>query len=59
MKLRHAVALAIVGWYLMVPPMYEHNDIDSSAPLSPWQIVQSCDSAARMHDRSCANERRS
>ena len=23
MKLRHTAALALVGWYLMVPPIYD------------------------------------
>jgi hypothetical protein len=23
MKLRHAAALALVGWYLMIPPLYK------------------------------------
>ena len=26
-KLRHAVGLALIGWYLMTPPMDEHHDI--------------------------------
>jgi hypothetical protein len=39
MNLRHAVALALVGWYLMVPPPF---DIDIKAgiynhkPLGEW-----------------------
>jgi hypothetical protein len=38
MNPRHAAVLAIVGWYLMLPPMdLEHNlDSDSSAPISLW-----------------------
>jgi hypothetical protein len=53
MKLSHAAALALVGWYLMVPP--DHPRLDnpndrpfawqSSAPLRAWQIVESFDSA--------------
>jgi hypothetical protein len=37
---RHAAALALVGWYLMVPP----NRRDD-APLSEWTISQSYPSA--------------
>ena len=47
MKTRHATALALVGWYLMVPPERcenkTRNDIDTcdrvpnlEAPLSAW-----------------------
>jgi hypothetical protein len=37
MNLRHAVALALVGWYLMVPPFHmegERHVLDSGTPLS-------------------------
>jgi hypothetical protein len=37
MKRRHAAALALVGWYLMVPPTgrdYPMGNVD--APLSQW-----------------------
>ena len=40
MKLHHAAALALVGWYLMMPPWGKLN-----APLSEWVIYQSFDSA--------------
>ncbi len=33
MNLRHAAALALVGWYLMVPPLPLQQDW----PLSAWQ----------------------
>jgi hypothetical protein len=35
-KARHAAALALVGWYLMMPPVIDENGtakIDASAPL--------------------------
>jgi hypothetical protein len=32
MNLRHAAALALVGWYLMMP----HRPGDPSEPLSKW-----------------------
>jgi hypothetical protein len=45
MKLRHAAALALVGWYLMVPPASpnypESMTIDTAAPLSQWLVVPS------------------
>jgi len=44
MKPRHAAALALVGWYLMVAPRDgELNPI--KAPLSAWEQSQAFDSA--------------
>jgi hypothetical protein len=48
MKPRHATAIALVGWYLMVPPLHSVSKTmawDSSAPLSKWMIVDSFDTA--------------
>ena len=47
MNLRHAAALALVGWYLMVPPDFtgRPHAIDSAAPISRWTIVTSFNSA--------------
>ena len=50
MNLRHAAALALVGWYLMVPPMVQKEDWQlgvrhSTAPLSEWFIWNSFDTA--------------
>jgi rRNA-processing protein FCF1 len=40
MNLRHAAALALVGWYLMVPPdSAVPHSVDSAAPMSRWSIV--------------------
>ncbi len=49
-KLRHAAALALTGWYLMVPPMpYDHQthemDVDLSTPVSEWTLLGSFDTA--------------
>jgi hypothetical protein len=43
MKLRNA-ALALVGWYLMLPPLPNHQP-DTTAPLQTWEIWRSFDSA--------------
>jgi hypothetical protein len=40
MKSRHAAALALVGWYVMVPPLGKLHD-----PLSAWLMVKVFDSA--------------
>jgi hypothetical protein len=48
-NLRHAAALAVVGWYLMVPPVNSTGPgpwIDRSAPLSKWKAKAAFDSAA-------------
>jgi hypothetical protein len=39
MKPRHAAALALVGWYLMVPTSWNDR-------LSQWQVEASFDTAA-------------
>jgi hypothetical protein len=36
MKPRHAAALALVGWYLLAPPLRGRNAIDMSAPIAKW-----------------------
>lgn len=50
MKLRHAAALALVGWYLMVPPhricvdCRDYFQPDSpNASLDKWEIVHHFD----------------
>jgi hypothetical protein len=37
MKFHHAAALAIVVWYLMIPPIGADNKVDAHAPLSQWR----------------------
>jgi hypothetical protein len=42
MKLRHVGALALVGWYLMIPPPQEGSvDFNIRAPLSEWKVIDS------------------
>ncbi len=47
MKPRHSAALALVGWYLMVPPMTPDGApyIDATAPIYTWEIVKNFDRA--------------
>ena len=40
MNLRHVAALALVGWYLMVPP-FSAKGVSDDRPLSNWQPVDS------------------
>ena len=56
MSFRHAASLAIVGWYLMIPPMGSVESrrnpstgfyvAFSTEPLSAWEIAGSYSSAA-------------
>lgn len=50
MKLRHFAALALVGWYLIVPPVFQHTTdksywVAEVSELSRWKVVDSFDSA--------------
>ena len=39
-SLRHAAALALVGWYLMVPPRVpQTHQVNEKAKLSEWRVV--------------------
>ena len=55
MRFRRAAALALAGWYLMVPPTVKNAgwQIDENAPLSRWKIEGSYDSAD-----SCTSDQR-
>jgi hypothetical protein len=44
MKRYHAVALALVGWYLMLPPIVDGKP-DVSASLSTWEQWRAFDTA--------------
>jgi hypothetical protein len=45
MNPRNTAALALVGWYLMMPPRNEIT-LNALAPLSRWAIADSFDSAS-------------
>src|SRR5208337_304353 len=50
MKLHHAGALALVGWYLMVPPLGPDGWWDRSAPLPKYKVMDSFDTAKECRD---------
>jgi hypothetical protein len=54
-KPRHAAALALVGWYLMVPPIPQDPLLlaDPTPPLAVWFLKQSFDTA-----KECERARR-
>jgi len=39
MNLRHAAALALLAWILVLPPVREHGGRDIRAPLGEWGMV--------------------
>ena len=47
MNPRHAAALALVGWYLMIPPRTAHDQqtFDDRAPLARWFVFSVHDAA--------------
>ncbi len=45
MKPHHAAALALIGWYLMVPPAIGTGLPDKTAPLGKWEIENSFETA--------------
>jgi hypothetical protein len=59
MNLRHAAALALVGWYLIMPPRSVMRGFcNDDAPLQLWKIVESFDTAAECtRSRSDASDR--
>jgi hypothetical protein len=52
MNLHHTAALALLGWYLMVPPNSggSRKPLDLNAPLSTWEKSESYDSKAECED---------
>ena len=47
MRLRHTSALALVGWYLMIPPSHSSgsNSFEVYPPLWEWSVYSAYDSA--------------
>jgi hypothetical protein len=50
MKARHPTALAIVVWYLMIPPIGADNKVDAHASLSKWRKGVSFESEKQCDD---------
>ncbi len=50
MKPRHAVALALAGWYLMIPPSTQPPGVGYKEPLGNWQVVRVFDTADECED---------
>jgi len=47
MNLSHTATLALVGWYLMIPPRTGHDQqtFDDHAPLASWFVFSAYDAA--------------
>ncbi len=50
MNLRHAAALALAGWYLMIPSSTFPPDVAYKEPLRNWRILRSFDTADDCQD---------
>ena len=50
MRIWHVAAFALVGWYLMMPPIGRKGDgridIKGDAPISHWTVVRAYDAAS-------------
>ena len=57
MCLRHITALALMGWYLMMPhwSQEDHAPLDDS-PISKWLVVDSFDFASDCKDAKKSRE---
>jgi hypothetical protein len=66
-NLRRAAALALVGWYLMVPPLTEDGHpaqmsgpirrdsawgVEVNTPFSKWELIGTYDSAGPMQTKN-------
>jgi hypothetical protein len=46
MNCRHAIWLALIGWYLLVPPLVNAPyKVDTEASLSNWKVYRTFDTA--------------
>jgi hypothetical protein len=64
MKIQHVVALALMGWYLIVPPTTRTwwvgpERSDNAAQLSRWTIEQSFDKAGVCETARLATQQKS
>ncbi len=46
----HAAALALVGWYLMVPPTGCSGRPNPKAPLSQWTVIDRSETEGECYD---------
>jgi hypothetical protein len=58
MKFHHAAALALMVWYLIVPPAKSTGEPDLQAPLSKWETDGSYDTAQACAKRYQADVQR-
>jgi hypothetical protein len=58
MNARHAAVLALVGWYLMMPPLGSDGRRDDSAPLPQRKTRGSFDTAVECADAQAEKLRR-
>jgi hypothetical protein len=59
-KLRHAVALTLAGWYLMLPPLFSRRPLifETRAPLSRWYFASVFATASQCEEGRAERNRR-
>ena len=51
MRIRHTPAMALVGWYLILPPvLYPSRRVNPDAPITKWDHYQVFDTAKECED---------
>lgn len=50
MTVRHAAAIALVGWYLIVPRYDPSGFVLDKAPVSAWKVYNEYDSPAQCEE---------
>lgn len=50
MKLHNPLLLALLGWYLMMPPLGPRLDVNYKAPLETWFVSGTFDTAKECED---------
>jgi len=58
MKLCRLLTVAAAGWYLITPSFNEQNQLNLTAPLSYWAVVQDFDSAKKCEDFRAAMQKK-
>ena len=51
MRIRHAAAFALMGWYLILPPvLYPSRQVNPDAPITKWNHYQVFETAKECED---------
>jgi hypothetical protein len=53
---RHGAALALVGWYLLIPAVDKTSRVRADLPLDYWVHLDSFDTAAECREQALQNQ---